>query len=147
MSGSSSGSSSTGTGTGSTNATTRGRIVINREFLRAIRRPLILGLLCAIFLLAHHILLRAMVHGHIAHVLLGAGNAPPDTGAATLAIALVIVRFISVIIVPGLGLAAAAEIVAYFLVGPKRTEEDEEEDDEDEEDPSTKEEAPRSRSH
>jgi hypothetical protein len=121
-----------------------------RVLLRAIRRPLILGVVCLLFLLAHHLLLRAMVHGHVAHVLLGAGNAPPDPSAATLAISLVIVRFITVVIVPGLGLAAAAEIVAYFLVGPKRTEEEDDDDEELKEEPSSpsiEEEVPRSQSH
>jgi hypothetical protein len=32
----------------------------------------------------------------------------------------VVVRFMSVMLVPGLLLASAAEIVAYLLVGPKR---------------------------
>jgi hypothetical protein len=62
-----------------------------------------------------------MVNGHVAHVLLGTGNAAPPAGAAALAIALLVVRFISIVVVPGLVLAAVAEIVAYLLVGPKRT--------------------------
>ena len=75
----------------------------------------------ALFLSAHHVLVRAMAHGHVAHALLATGNAPPPPGAAALAIGLVVVRFVTVIIVPGLVLAAGAEIVAYLLVGPKRT--------------------------
>jgi hypothetical protein len=71
-----------------------------------------------------HVLLRSMAHGHIAHVLLGVGNAPPNARAAALAISLLGVRFVSYVIVPGLLLAVAAELVAYALVGPKRAEED-----------------------
>jgi hypothetical protein len=72
----------------------------------------------------HHVLLRAMAHGHTAHVLLAAGNGPPPAGATTLAVALVVTRFVTVMLVPGLLLAAAAEVVAYLLVGPKRAQGD-----------------------
>lgn len=92
------------------------------------RRPVVLLAISLTCLALHHVLLRAMAHGHVAHALLGAGNAPPKTGPAFVAIALVVVRFVSVIIVPGLLLAVAAEVVAYLLVGPKRTI-DEDEDD------------------
>lgn len=97
-----------------------------REKLRELRRPVILATISIVCLVTHYFLLRTMAHHHIAHVLLGAGNAPPPLGAAVLAIALVIVRFISVILVPGLMLAAAAEVIAYLLVGPKRVAEEEE---------------------
>ncbi|MBX3209942.1 MAG: hypothetical protein KF764_33235 [Labilithrix sp.] len=90
--------------------------------LRANLRPAVLTALSFACLALHHVLLRAAAHGHVAHVLLGAGNAPPPAGAAGLAIALVVVRFILVMLVPGFLLAAAAEIVAYLLVGPKRAE-------------------------
>ena len=84
------------------------------------RRPVVLTVLSLVLLVAHHILVRAMAHGHVAHALLGAGNAPPPAGAAALAIGLIAVRLLAVLLVPGFLLAAAAEIVAYLLVGPKR---------------------------
>jgi CBS domain containing-hemolysin-like protein len=90
-----------------------------KSLLHAIRRPLVLLAISLTCLALHYVLLRAMAHGHVAHVLLGAGNAPPKTTDAILAIALVVVRFLSVIIVPGLLLAVAAELLAYLLVGPK----------------------------
>jgi hypothetical protein len=65
-----------------------------------------------------------MAHGHIAHTLLVAGNSHASEGAVAVALGLVIVRFVSVILVPGLLLAAAAEVIAYLLVGPKRTTDD-----------------------
>ncbi|MBX3261917.1 MAG: hypothetical protein KIS78_34330 [Labilithrix sp.] len=91
-------------------------------FLRANLRPVVLAGLSFGCLAIHHVLLRAMAHGHVAHVLLGAGNAAPPAGAAALAIALVVVRFVLVMLVPGFLLAAAAEIAAYLLVGPRRAE-------------------------
>jgi hypothetical protein len=90
-----------------------------KALIRANRRPVVLAVVSFACLAIHHGLLRAMAHGHVAHVLLGAGNGPPPTGAAALAIALVVARFVTVMLVPGFLLAAAAEIVAYLLVGPK----------------------------
>jgi hypothetical protein len=95
------------------------------SFLRANRRPVTLAILSFLALGLHHVLLRAMAHGHTAHVLLAAGNGAPPAGAATLAVALVVTRFITVLLVPGLLLAAAAEVIAYLLVGPKRAASDE----------------------
>ncbi len=100
---------------------TRARL---REIVGANRRPVILAAVSLVFLVAHHVLVRAMAHGHVAHVLLGAGNAPPEAGAALLAVGLVVVRFVTVVLVPGLLLAAAAELLAYLLVGPKRDDAD-----------------------
>ena len=91
-----------------------------RALLAANRRPVVLTLLSIVLLAIHHVLVRAMAHGPVAHVLLGAGNAPPPAGAAALAIGLIVVRLVAVLLVPGFLLAAAAEIVAYLLVGPKR---------------------------
>ncbi len=85
---------------------------------RTLRRPLILGVLSVVCLIAHHVLLVAMAHGHVAHRLLASGGA---SKGADLAIALVVVRFVAYILVPGCLLAAGAEIVAYLLVGPRRT--------------------------
>jgi hypothetical protein len=88
-----------------------------KEHLRANRRPAFFVVVSIVCLVLHHVLVRAMAHGHIAHVLLGRS---PPASAATLAIALVIVRVITVMLVPGLLLAAAAEVTAYLLVGPPR---------------------------
>ena len=94
------------------------------SFLRANRRPVALTVISFVALGLHHVLLRAMAHGHTAHVLLAAGNGPPPAGATTLAVALVVTRFVTVLLVPGLLLAATAEVVAYVLVGPKRASDD-----------------------
>ncbi len=90
-----------------------------RTLIAANRRPVVLTVLSVVLLATQHVLVRAMAHGHVAHVLLGAGNAPPPAGAAALAIGLVIVRLLAVMLVPGFLLAAAAEVFAYLLVGPK----------------------------
>jgi hypothetical protein len=91
-----------------------------RALLGANRRPAVFTVVSLVCLAIHWVLVRAMAHGHVAHVLLGSGNAPPPAGAAALAISLVVVRFVAVMLVPGLLLAAAAEIIAYLLVGPPR---------------------------
>ena len=93
-----------------------------KEILAATRRPIVLAVIALVVLAAHHVLLRAMAHGHVAHVLLGAGNSAPPMGAAALAVGLVLTRVLSIVVVPGLLLAATAEVVAYLLVGPRRTE-------------------------
>jgi hypothetical protein len=92
------------------------------ELLRANRRPAALASVSLAALALHHVLLRAMAHGHAAHVLLGAGSGPPPRAAAALAVGLVVTRFVTVLLVPGLLLAATAEVTAYLLVGPKRAE-------------------------
>lgn len=86
--------------------------------VRELRRPIILTSISVVCLVLQDVLLRAMAHGHVAHVLLGAGNAPPPGGAAALAIGLVVARLLSFLLVPGFLLAAGAEIIAFFLVGP-----------------------------
>jgi len=65
-----------------------------------------------------------MAYGHVAHVLLGAGHTTPPAKAAAVALALVVARVASYVLVPGLVLAAAAEIAAWLLVGPHRPEDD-----------------------
>jgi len=65
------------------------------------------------------VLVRAMAHGHVAHVLLGAGSSAPPIGPALLAIALVVARFAAVVIAPGALLASAASLLAHVLIGPK----------------------------
>jgi len=86
------------------------------------KRPIVLVLVSAMLVVAHAVLVRAMAHGHVAHVLLGAGNSSPPIGAALLAIALVLVRLVTILGVPGLVFAAAADVVAYVLVGPPKKE-------------------------
>lgn len=91
-----------------------------RDLLRANRRPVLLASVSIVLLASYFVLIRAMAHGDVAHVLLG-GAAP--TWAIALAITLVVVRFVTVILVPGLMLASFAELAAYVLVGPRRVEE------------------------
>lgn len=68
-------------------------------------------------LVLHEALLRAMAHGHVAHVLLGAGSSSPPLGAAMLAVALVVVRLLAVVAVPGALLTAAVGFAAHHLSG------------------------------
>jgi hypothetical protein len=82
------------------------------------RRALYLLGLAAGVLLLHLALVRAMAHGHVAHVLLGSGNAAPPLGAALLAIALVITRCAAIVLAPGVVLAALASLVARACLGP-----------------------------
>ena len=84
------------------------------------RRALVTLALSLITLVLHVLLVRVMAHGHIAHVLLGSGNAAPPLGAAFLAISLVLVRLGAVVLAPGLLLASLASLVAHALVGPPR---------------------------
>jgi hypothetical protein len=84
------------------------------------RRAMVVAALALVTLVLHLVLVRAMAHGHIAHVLLGAGNAAPPLGAAALAVTLVVVRFGAVVVAPGALLAAAVSLVAHVLVGPPR---------------------------
>jgi hypothetical protein len=88
--------------------------------VRELTRPIALAAISIVCLATQHVLLREMAYGHTAHVLLGAGHQAPPTRAAALAIALVIARLASYVLVPGLTLAAAAELAAWILVGPKR---------------------------
>jgi hypothetical protein len=81
------------------------------------KRPAIFIVIAALSFLVEHVLLRAMVHGHVAHVLLASGGSRWER---TLALALLVFRLVKYVIAPGLVLAAAAEVVAYLLVGPKR---------------------------
>ena len=86
------------------------------------RRAIVVAVLASITLGAHEALLRAMAHGHVAHVLLGSGNAMPPLGAALLAASLVVMRFLAVVVAPGALLASVASLVAHALVGPPRGE-------------------------
>jgi len=90
---------------------------------RELRRPIVLGVLSAVCLLAHHVLLRKLAHSSDAHVFLAHGGTDATTA---LVLAFVTARFVAYLLVPGLLLAAAAEILAYVLVGPRRTVEEEE---------------------
>ena len=92
------------------------------NLVRANRRPVFLAVLSAVLLVSYLVLVRVMAHGKIAHVLLGGGASSGDTAIAVM---LVVVRFVTVVLVPGLVLASFAELAAYVLVGPRReTEED-----------------------
>jgi len=84
------------------------------------RRALIVGVLALLAIGAHEVLLRAMAHGHVAHVLLGSSNAMPPLGATVLAASLVVVRFLAVVVAPGALLASVASLIAHALVGPPR---------------------------
>jgi uncharacterized membrane protein YgcG len=86
----------------------------------SVRRATTVAVLAIAVCIAHVLLVRAMAHGHVAHVLLGSGNAPPPIGAAVLAMALVVVRFGAVVVSPGALLASAASLVAHAVVGPPR---------------------------
>jgi hypothetical protein len=97
------------------NATSMRAYVMN--LLKANRRPVFLATLSAVLLISYLVLVRVMAHGKIAHVLLGGGASSGDTA---IAITLVIVRFVTVVLVPGLVLASFAELAAYVLVGPRR---------------------------
>jgi hypothetical protein len=92
---------------------------------RDLTRPIALSAISAVCLALQHILLRTLAYGHTAHVLLGAGHATPPARAAAMAGALVVARLVSYLLVPGLMLAAAAELAAWILVGPHRPEDDE----------------------
>ena len=93
------------------------------NMIRANRRPVFLAVLSAILIVSYLVLVRIMAHGHIAHVLLGGGA---SSGDLAIAILLVVVRFVTVVLVPGLVLASFAELAAYMLVGPRRDSEEEE---------------------
>jgi hypothetical protein len=85
-----------------------------------VRRAIVVALVALVTLVVHLVLVRSMAHGHVAHVLLGSGNAAPPLGAAILAITLVVVRALAVLVVPGALLASLASVVAHVLVGPPR---------------------------
>jgi hypothetical protein len=84
------------------------------------RRAMVVAVLALVTVVLHVVLVRAMAHGHVAHVLLGSGNAAPPLGAAVLAVSLVVVRVGAVVVAPGALLAAAASLLAHVLVGPPR---------------------------
>ena len=82
------------------------------------RRATVVALLALVTLGLHLVLVRAMAHGHVAHVLLGSGNAAPPLGAALLAVTLVVVRLGAVVVAPGALLAAAASLLAHVSGRP-----------------------------
>ena len=83
------------------------------------RRAIVVAALALGVVLLHLVLVRAMAHGHVAHVLLGAGNAVPPIGAACLAIGLVMARFAAIVIAPGALMASGVSLLAHAVVGPK----------------------------
>ena len=76
-----------------------------------------IGILVAsiVIIVLDELLVRAMAHGHVAHVLLGAGSSSPPLGAALLAAALVIVRVLAIIAVPGALMTCAVGFTAHYL--------------------------------
>lgn len=92
--------------------------------LRANRRPVAFALASLGCLLVHHVVVRIMAHDRVAHDLLSSAQITPSPHAAALVVTLAIGRFVSVMLVPGLLLAAAAELLAYLVVGPVREEEE-----------------------
>jgi len=82
------------------------------------RRAVIVGMLALLTLLLQVVLVRAMAHGHVAHVLLGSGNSAPPLDAAFLAISLVVTRFLALVVAPGVLLASLVSIIAHAAVGP-----------------------------
>ena len=85
------------------------------------RRAIVVAVLALATLVLHLVLVRAMAHGHVAHVLLGSGNTAPPIGAALLAVSLVLVRFVAIVIAPGALLAAGASLAAHAIMGPARS--------------------------
>jgi hypothetical protein len=84
------------------------------------RGAIVVALVALAVLVLHAFLVRAMAHGHVAHVLLGSGNAAPPLGAALLAVSLVVARVAAVVLVPGALLASLASLVAHVVLGPPR---------------------------
>ena len=82
------------------------------------RAFIVVGLSLAV-IVVHFVLVRLMAHGHVAHVLLGSGNAAPPLGAALLAVTLVLARLGAIVVAPGALLASAASLVAHAVAGPK----------------------------
>jgi hypothetical protein len=87
------------------------------------RALIVLGVVVTV-LLCHELLLRISAHGHVAHVLLAAGNGPPPIGAAMVAVALVVVRFLAVVVAPGAALACVASLAAHEIMGPPQREDE-----------------------
>lgn len=83
------------------------------------RRAIVVAALALGVVLLHLVLVRLMAHGHVAHVLLGAGNSVPPIGAAGLAIGLVMARFAAIVIAPGALMASGVSLLAHAVVGPK----------------------------
>jgi hypothetical protein len=82
------------------------------------RHALVVLGLVVVTLLAHEALVRAMAHGHVAHVLLGSGNTSPPLGAAAMAVSLIVVRLLAIVVAPGAVLAALVSLLAHRLAGP-----------------------------
>jgi hypothetical protein len=83
-----------------------------------VRRSLVVLAVAGALLAAHEVLLSLAARAHVAHALLGAGNAAPPVGPAALALALVVVRLLAIVVVPGAALAALSSLVAHVAVGP-----------------------------
>jgi len=79
------------------------------------RRSIILLVLAALTLVAHEIILSLASDAHVAHRLLAG---PPPIDAAILALALLVVRLVAIVLVPGAVLASVASLFAHVAVGP-----------------------------
>ena len=79
-----------------------------------LRSALWLTGVCLAILLAHPMLVAAMAHGHVAHVLLASGSTTPPVGPAALAVTLVLVRLFAIVLAPGLLLAALVSLAAHL---------------------------------
>jgi hypothetical protein len=85
--------------------------------MNAAKRLLIASL---VIVLLDFVLVRFMAHGHVAHALLAGGptlSAAYSPSSWLLAAALVIVRFVAVVIVPGFLATAATLASAHYFVG------------------------------
>ena len=89
------------------------------------RRTVIVAALSLAAMALHPVLLRAMAHGHVAHVLLGAGNSAPPLPAAALAVSLVLARTLAILLAPGALLACAVSLAAGALARRRAGEEEE----------------------
>jgi hypothetical protein len=85
----------------------------------SLRRAFIVSVTALVTIVVHLVLVRAMAHGHVAHVLLGSGNAAPPLGAAVLAISLVVARIGAIVLAPGALLAALVSVAAHVVRGPR----------------------------
>ena len=76
------------------------------------KRALLLMGVCVGSFVLEPLLVHAMAHGHVAHVLLGSGATMPPVGPAAIAIALVGVRLFAIVLAPGLLLGALVILAA-----------------------------------
>jgi hypothetical protein len=95
-------------------------VILRSRLARAARaRRALAALFASLAALATHALLVPVTaERHVAHALLAAGNGPPPVGAALVALALVVVRLLALLVVPGALLAALTSLTAHVALGP-----------------------------